>query len=109
MKDIGIEDGGKTQHCDRTRQLKLQTQFFRQLGQVLQGLLGFLLLLGLVAAQLFEFDAAVSVDLAAFQAVRFDFLDDERARHIEEVGRFLRGQGSRNCKSAGFKWLSLRA
>ena len=43
-------------------------------------------------SQLFKFDPSVTVDLAAFQAVRLDFLDDERARHIGEIGRFLRGQ-----------------
>ena len=46
-----------------------------------------MLLLGLVAAQFFKFDAAVAVDLAAFQAVRLNLLDDERPRHIEEVSR----------------------
>jgi hypothetical protein len=70
-------------------QLSLQPQLFRQLGQVLQCLFRFLLLLGLVAAQLFKFDAAVAVDLAAFQTVRLNLFNDERTRHIEEVGRLL--------------------
>ena len=70
-------------------QLKLQPQLFGQLGQVLQRLFRFLLLFGLVAGQLFKFDAAVAVDFAAFQAVRLDLLDDKRPRHIEEVGRLL--------------------
>ncbi len=32
------------------------------------------------------------VDLAAFQAVGLDFLDDEGARYVQKIGRLLRGE-----------------
>ena len=64
-------------------------QLFRQLGQVLQGLFRLLLLRGLVAAQFFKFDAAVAVDLAAFQAIGLDFLDHKGPRHVQKTGRLL--------------------